>query len=180
MALAYRPYRFSRTDYYAIAGSLDSSFQYELLDGTIYAVSPAKPPHAGVVKFLVKQMRALPIEYALSVQDVLEIEPDSAPQPDVAILRDRQDSYATRHPNGGDTLLVIEVSDTERNPRDKMRAYMRDGRIPRAWRVDIPSRTIEVWEPGSPDEPVKLLRDADALQFQNVTFTAAELFARLG
>ncbi len=132
------------------------------------------------MKFLVKRLRALPIEYALSVQDVLEIEPDSAPQPDVAILRDRQDSYATRHPDGSDVLLVIEVSDAERNPRDKMRAYMRDGHVPRAWRVDIPSRTVEVWEPASPGEPVTVLRDADTLQFENVAFTAAELFAILG
>lgn len=47
MAVAYRPYRFSRAEYYAIAGSLDSSLRYELLDGTIYAVSAAKPRTPG-------------------------------------------------------------------------------------------------------------------------------------
>jgi len=179
MALAYRPHHFSRTEYYAIAGSLDPALRYELLDGTIYAVSPAKPPHAGVVKFLIKRFRTLPAAYDLSVQDVLEITPDSAPEPDLAILRSRHDSYATRHPNGDDALLVIEVSDTERNPREKMRAYMRDGRIPRAWRIDIPSRTIEVWEPKSPSEPTAVIRNTDRLAFENVEFAAAELFAIL-
>jgi len=180
MALASRPHHFSRTEYYAIAGSLDPALGYELLDGTIYAVSPANPPHAGVVKFLIKRLRTLLPEYDLSVQDTLEIEPDSAPEPAIAILRERPDSYATRHPNGGDALLVIEVSDTERNPREKMRAYMRDGRIPRAWRVDIPSRSVEVWEPTTPDEPVAVLRNTDTLRFANVAITAADLFMILG
>jgi Uma2 family endonuclease len=179
MALASRPHHFSRTEYYAIAGSLDPALGYELLDGTIYAVSPAKPPHAGVVRFLVKRLRELSSDYDLSIGDILEIAPDSAPQPDVTILRARIDSYATRHPDGSDALLVIEVSDTERNPREKMRAYMHDGRIPRAWRIDIPSRTVEVWEPAMPDEPAAILGNDAALRFENVVFTATELFGIL-
>jgi hypothetical protein len=34
-APALQPYRFSRAEYYAIAGSLDPARCYELLDGTI-------------------------------------------------------------------------------------------------------------------------------------------------
>jgi Uma2 family endonuclease len=64
--------------------------------------------------------------FQISVQDVLEIEPDGSPEPDVAILRFRADYYGALHPNGGDALLVIEVGDTERNPREKIRDYMRD------------------------------------------------------
>jgi len=38
-----RPYRFSRAEYYAIADHLNPARRYELLDGTIYAMSPASP-----------------------------------------------------------------------------------------------------------------------------------------
>jgi hypothetical protein len=86
-------------------------------------------------------------------------------------VRARDDYYARAHPHGGDADLVIEVGDTERNPREKMRAYMRDGRIPHAWRIDIPNRCVELWEPSDVGQPIALLRTADAFGFQGVTFT---------
>jgi Uma2 family endonuclease len=179
-APALHPYRFSRAEYYAIADSLDPSRRYELLDGTIYAMSPANPPHSGVVRFFVNRLRALdPTQYQISVQDTLEIEPDGSPEPDVAVVRFRADYYATSHPNGGDAALVIEVGDTERNPREKMRAYMRDGRTPHAWRIDIPERCVELWEPSNVEQPIAILHGADAFGFEGVTFTVDGTFAIL-
>jgi Uma2 family endonuclease len=102
------------------------------------------------VRFFANRLRALdPTQYQISVQDTLEIEPDGSPEPDVAVVRFRADHYAPSHLTGDDAALVIEVGDTERNPREKMRAHMRDGRIPRAWRADIPSRCVELWEPSN-------------------------------
>jgi Uma2 family endonuclease len=177
---ALHPYRFSRAEYYAIADSLDPSRRYELLDGAIYAMSPAKPPHAGVVKFFANRFRALDTAvFQISVQDVLEIEPDGSPEPDVAIVRFRADYYGTSHPNGGDAALVIEVGDTERNPREKTRDYMRDGRIPHAWRIDIPDRNVELWEPSNVEQPIEILNGADEFGFEGVTFTVDGTFAIL-
>jgi Uma2 family endonuclease len=179
-APALHPYRFSRAEYYAIADSLDPSRRYELLDGTIYAMSPTNPPHSGVVRFFANRLRALdPTQYQISVQDTLEIEPDGSPEPDVAVVRFRADYYATSHPTGDDAALVIEVGDSERNPREKMRAYMRDGRIPRAWRADIPSRCVELWEPSNVEGPIAILRGADEFGFEGVTFTVDGTFAIL-
>jgi len=113
------------------------------------------------------------------VQDTIEIEHDGAPQPDVAVLHFRADYYATSHPNGGDAALVIEVGDTERNPRGKMCAYMLDGRIPNAWRIDIPNRCVELWEPSNVHDPIATLHGADEFGFEGVTFTVDETFAIL-
>jgi Uma2 family endonuclease len=177
---ALRPYRFSRAEYYAIADSLDPSLRYELLDGTIYAMSPAKPPHAGVVDFFLNRLRALdPTIYQLRSQAVVEIEPDGSPEPDVAVLTFRSDYYATSHPNGGDAHLVIEVGDAERNPREKMSKYMRDGRIPHGWRIDIPNRCVELWEPSDVELPIAILGGSDGFGFEGVTFTIAGTFAIL-
>jgi Uma2 family endonuclease len=175
------PYRFSRAEYYAIADSLDPGLRYELLDGTIYAMSPANPPHSGVVRFFANRLRALdPTRFLLLVQDTLEIEPDGSPQPDIAVLHFHPDYYVKAHPNGGDAALVIEVGDSERNLREKMRAYMRDGRIPNAWRIDIPNRCVELWEPSNTEDPVAILRGADEFGFEGVTFSVDGTFAILG
>jgi Uma2 family endonuclease len=175
---ALHPYRFSRAEYYAIADSLDPGRRYELLDGTIYAMSPANPPHSGFVTFFANRLRALdPTRFLLRVQDTLEIEPDGSPEPDVAIVRQRADYYTGSHPNGGDAALVIEVGDTERNPREKMSKYMRDGRIPNGWRIDIPNRCVELWEPSNVEQPIAILRESDGFGFDGVTFTVDGTFA---
>ena len=175
---ALHPYRFSRAEYYAIADSLDPALRYELLDGTIYAMSPANPPHAAVVSFLANRLSALyPTQYLIRVQDTLEIEPEGSPQPDVAVVTIRADFYAMAHPNGGDAALVIEVGDTERNPRVKMRAYMRDGRIPNAWRIDVPNRCVELWQPSDVEQPIAILHGADEFGLEGIVFSVEGTFA---
>jgi len=168
--------RFNRADYYEIAPFLDPSRRYELLNGTIYALSPAKPPHAGTVTFFVARLHALdPGTYFVRARDVLEIEPDGSPEPDVAVIATREDYYSTRHPNGSDAALVIEVGDTERNAQEKMRDYMRDGRIPVAWRIDIPGRCVELWTPTDTEGPRAILRGEDRFEFDGVVFTVNEI-----
>jgi Uma2 family endonuclease len=168
--------RFDRAHYYEIAPYLDPSRRYELLNGTIYALSPAKPPHAGTVTFFVSRLHALdPGKYFVRAQDVLEIEPEGSPEPDIAVIAARDDYYSTRHPNGSDAALVIEVGDSERNPQAKMRDYMRDGRIPVAWRIDIPGRSVEVWDPTDTEGPRATLRGDERFEFDGVVFTVNEI-----
>jgi Uma2 family endonuclease len=168
--------RFDRAHYYEIAPYLDPSRRYELLNGTIYALSPAKPPRAGTVTFFVARFHALdPGKFFVRAQDVLEIEPDGSPEPDVAVIAFRKDYYSTRHPNGGDAALIIEVGDSERNPQAKMRDYMRDGRISVAWRIDIPGRCVEVWNPTDTERPRVILRGDERFEFEGVVFTVNEI-----
>jgi Uma2 family endonuclease len=171
-----RPYRFSRAEYHAIADALDPAFRYELLDGTIYARSPAKPPHAGVVTYFENRLAPFVGRRLIRAEKTLEIEPSGSPEPDIAVLRFRADYYKASHPNRSDALLVIEVGDTERNPHEKMRGYMRDGRIPLAWRADIPGRRLEIWTPADTEKPRELLRGDDRFAFEGVAFVVNEVF----
>lgn len=140
-------------------------------------MSPAKPPHSGVVTFFTNRFRALDgATYLVRIQDTLEIEPESSPQPDIAIVTFRNDYYGASHPTGGDAALVVEVGDSERNPRNKMRDYMRDGRIAVAWRVDIPNRCVELWTPSNVTEPVSILSGSDIFRFGEIRFTVDEVF----
>jgi Uma2 family endonuclease len=177
---AVRVHPITRAEYYALP---DSPGRTELLDGVIYDLAPARAPHAGVITFLLARFHALdPTHFTLRSQDVLEINPvglpEGAPEPDIAVLRFRETYYRDRHPDGADALLVIEVGYSERNPRPKMRSYMLDGRIPAGWRIDIPGRSIELWSPTLPDEPIAVLTEPlAAAVFEAVTVTVADVFA---
>jgi Uma2 family endonuclease len=177
VAVAYQPHRFTREQFYAVAKTLDPKLRYELLNGTIFEMSPANPPHAGIVTFFNHRFRTLdPAKFLVRVQDTLEIEPDGAPQPDIAVVTFRGDFYGTSHPTGADAGLVIEVGDTQRKPREKMADYMRDGRIPIAWRIDIPNRCVELWDPTNITEPVATLHGAEVFEFANLIFTVDDVF----
>jgi hypothetical protein len=79
----------------------------------------------------------------------------------------------------GAGLCLHRSGDTERNPRDKMRAYMRDGCIPNGWRIDIPNRCVELWEPSNVEQPIASLRGSEVFGFEGVTFTVDGTFAIL-
>ena len=68
------------------------------------------------------------------------------PQPDVALLRWRDDYYRTAHPHAEDVLLIIEISDsTLRYDRDvKVPLYAKNG-IPEVWLLDIKNRQLEIY-----------------------------------
>jgi len=53
---------------------------------------------------------------------------------------------------------------------------MRDGRIPTAWRVDLPNRCVELWKPVDPSEPIAILVGGEQFSFAAVTFTVDEVF----
>ncbi len=48
----------------------------------------------------------------LQCQSPLTIAFDGEPEPDVAIVKTREDDYASAHPTPADTLLVIAVADS--------------------------------------------------------------------
>jgi hypothetical protein len=60
-----------------------------------------------------------------------------------------------------------------------MSKYMHDGRIPDGWRIDIPNRCVELWQPSSIEQPIAILRGADAFTFEGITFTVDMTFAIL-
>ncbi|HEY2867069.1 MAG TPA: Uma2 family endonuclease [Pyrinomonadaceae bacterium] len=81
----------------------------------------------------------------VGVQDPILLADDSEPQPDISIIKFRDDFYKNAHPTGTDTLLVIGVADSsaEFDRSVKFPKYAAAG-IPEAWLVDLPSEHIEV------------------------------------
>ncbi|MBI2477220.1 MAG: Uma2 family endonuclease [Planctomycetia bacterium] len=71
----------------------------------------------------------------------------SEPEPDGAIVRGDDDSYADHHPTPADIAVVFEVADTSlrRDRTTKQRVYARAG-IPTYVIVNLNTRTIEVYQ----------------------------------
>ena len=129
------------------AGVLDPEARIELIEGEMIDMPPIAPPHAGRTKRLTLLLiEAIGRRAIVSTQDPIVLGDLSAPQPDVALLKPRDDFYTSEHPRAEDVLLVIEIADSSvRYDRDrKLPLYARFG-IPEAWLIDIPARAIWVY-----------------------------------
>ncbi len=127
------------------SGILAEDDRVELIGGEVRAMTPIGPLHAAVVKRLnILFIQRLAETAIVSVQDPIRLNDYSEPQPDLAVLRRRDDFYATEHPAAVDALLVIEVADTSADyDRDeKMPRYAEAG-IAEAWLVDLTGQVIE-------------------------------------
>ena len=129
------------------AGIFHPDARLELLEGEIYQMSPIGIPHASCVKFLSTLLNGLfNGKLLVSVRDPVRLSDLSEPQPDVALLRWRDDFYRRAHPTPADVLLVIEVADStvETDRSYKVPLYARAG-IPEAWLVNLPEERIELF-----------------------------------
>jgi Uma2 family endonuclease len=156
-------WRFNVTEYHQLiaSGIFGEDDRVELIGGDLVMMSPIGSQHAATVKRLNRILgRSLQERALIGVQDPLQLDDSSEPQPDLTILKPREDDYAASHPTSDEVLLVIEVSDTTaRYDRDvKGRAYARAG-IMEAWLVDLTAGWIEVYREPSP-AGYKLLRKA--------------------
>ena len=148
--------RFTVAEYYAMAeaGILAPDERVELLDGDVIAMPPIGDWHASRVKrlnnFMLPPLQGRAI---VSVQDPTRLDDASEPQPDVMLLRWRDDFYEGGHPGPDDVLLLIEVSDTtvDYDRSAKLAAYASAG-IPEVWIVNRPDRRIESYSDPSGDE----------------------------
>jgi hypothetical protein len=127
-----RRHRISVADYYRMAevGILDHEARVELIEGDIIDMPPPGSPHAATVTYLTEVLgRAAGDRANVLVQNPVRLSDFSEPQPDVALLRRRDDFYRERHPRADDVLLLIEISATSlRFDREtKLPLYARHG-----------------------------------------------------
>lgn len=141
-------HRFTAVEYEQMvrAGILTDDDRVELIEGEIIEMSPIGEKHAACVNRL-NEMLILKLSgrAIVAVQNPVRIGDESVPQPDVAVVKRRDDFYARNHPRPTDVLLVIEVADTsQEKDRDvKLPLYARAG-IAEAWLIDLQKGTVEV------------------------------------
>jgi len=149
MSAELQKWHFNVEQYYRLAevGVLKPDDRVELIEGEIIRMSPIGTGHAACVRALHVAFNDLfGKKYLASIQSPVRLDDFSEPEPDLALLKPRDDFYAERHPIPEDVFLIIEVADTtvltDRNV--KIPLYARFG-IPESWLVNLPQKVIEVY-----------------------------------
>ena len=144
--LAREKRKFTVAEYYRMAevGILHHTERLELLDGEIIVMAPMGERHANGVRRIDRVLhRVLGDAAIISAQCPLRLDDHSEPEPDIALLRFREDGYIT-HPGPADTLVVMEVSDSSLafDLGDKARRYAAAG-ITEMWVMNLPGDCID-------------------------------------
>lgn len=175
---------FTVDDYYrmAEAGILGPEDRVELIDGEIIEMSPIGSRHARCVSYATELfIVAFRGQTIVRVQDPLRLSNYTEPEPDIVLLKPRKDRYISKHPEGTDTLLVVEVADTtlryDRNV--KLPRYAAAG-VPEVWIENLKDDLLLVYrEPAGKTYKASLsLRRDEAvsvLAFPGVTFKVEDL-----
>ena len=131
--------RFTVAEYYRMAevGILNPDERVELIEGVIVVMPPIGPLHAAGVDISTEVLAPLaPGRFILRIQNPLRLSETMELEPDVMLLRRRDDYYATAAPGPADALLVMEVSDSTL-------AYDRQVKIPIYARAGVPQTLIK-------------------------------------
>ena len=145
--------KFTVEEYFQMvkAGIIQQGERVELIEGEILNVPPMEYPHSsGIIRYNRVFGRLAEERFTVLVQAPLPLGGNSAPEPDLALLKYREDDYAGGFPSSEDVLLVIEVSESSLNyDRDiKAHIYGRAG-IPETWVLNLPEDSLERFaEPG--------------------------------
>ncbi|HEV2762845.1 MAG TPA: Uma2 family endonuclease, partial [Pyrinomonadaceae bacterium] len=117
------------------------------IEGGIYEMSPIGSPHAACVAALTLILGEVARrKFIVWVQNPIRLDDFSEPQPDISLLRWRNDFYRRAHPTPEDVMLVIEVAETTvRSDRGvKVPLYARAG-VPEVWLVNLPEERVEIY-----------------------------------
>ena len=144
-------HRFTVKDYHRMAEAkvFGPKDRLELLDGEVLEMAPIDSRHAGCVNRLNHLfVSRLGDRAVVAVQNPIEVDDYSEPQPDLVLLRPRPDFYANHHGLPPDVLLVVEVANTTL-PFDlgrKTALYLARG-IPEVWVIDVNAEVVHVATP---------------------------------
>ena len=136
----------------AKAGILLEDDRVELIRGEVVEMSPIGTRHAACVNRLNEVfVRRASARAVIAPQNPVRILEHSEPQPDLAVLRRREDHYAGKAPRPEDVLLLVEVCDTSlAYDRDvKVPLYAAAG-VPEVWLADLKTEVIHVFRDPSP------------------------------
>jgi Uma2 family endonuclease len=182
--LARRWFTASEYNRMAEAGILTEEDRVELIEGEIVEMSPIGSRHAACVNRLNMLLSSQSGQiFIISVQNPIVVDDYSEPEPDVAVLRARDDYYAQELPTASDVLLVVEVADTsiEIDQSVKIPLYARAG-VPVTILVDLPKELIEVHsEPSNGQyQSVQIFRYGESFQLKTLPQLNLNVAAILG
>jgi Uma2 family endonuclease len=141
--------RFTLDEYHRLAelGFFGEDDRVELIKGEIVQMAAKGRPHSTFNRRLIRELTKLLGDRAtLQSQDPIAIPDDSEPEPDIAILQNRDDDYLSEHPSPSDILLLIEIADSTLNfdQKVKLLIYAEAG-ISDYWIFNLEGNCLEVY-----------------------------------
>jgi len=141
MAVDLKRYRFTRSDYHRMAqtGILSPDVRVELIDGEIIEMNPIGDRHMAAVDRALRLFdRAVGDDAIVRIQGSIALSDNGEPEPDLVLLRFRDDFYAMAPATEEAALLIVEVADSSEyyDRTTKAPLYARHG-IPELWIVDL-------------------------------------------
>lgn len=147
MSVRLEPWLFSVDEYHRMleTGILSEDDHVELIEGEIVKMSPLGSHHVACVNRLNGLLsRIVGQEVIVSIQNPVRLDDYSEPEPDIALIRPRDDFYAQSLATSADVLLIIEVADSsvEVDRKIKLPLYAGAG-IPEVWLANLPEDRVE-------------------------------------
>jgi Uma2 family endonuclease len=136
-----RLHRITVDEYHRMAevGLLAPEARVELIEGVIIDMAPIGSSH-GMAVDLVNERLVLAVHGAAIVrtQGAVEMSRWCELQPDIALLKLREDRYCAMNPEGPDVILIVEVADSsaEYDFETKLKLYARHG-VPEVWIFNV-------------------------------------------
>lgn len=169
----------------AAAGILAADEHVELLAGHIIQKMPKGPAHSAFCKRLEKLLeRALGETILVRLQDPIQLDPLSEPEPDIAIVQPRDDFYEVAHPKPDEVYWLIEIADTtiKRDLGLKADLYAAAG-IKDYWVLSIATRQLHVFREPQADgyQRQTILQNQQSvapLRFPNCSLSVNDCFGK--
>ncbi len=164
-------------------GILRDDDRIELIEGELIDMAPIGSDHVSAVGVLDKLLNSAARDDAFVLcQSPVILNDNSQPQPDLLLLKHRDDYYRSSLPEPDDVLLLIEVSDTTLHfdRSIKIPLYAKNG-VPEVWLVNLNDSTVEIYREPSPEGYKLIVRPSreDAISpafFADFSFQPKELF----
>jgi len=123
----------------------------ELIGGQLIVAEPKGSPHATAVGMANDALRAvLPPGWIVRVQDPLALDDESAPEPDIALVRGSRADYRHAHPARPGLAIEVAQSSLGFDRQQKGSLYARGG-VQDYWIVNLVDGVLEVYRDAAPD-----------------------------
>lgn len=148
--------RWTRIEYERLidTGILREDEPVELVDGQLIVREPRHAPHAAATQLVADALRAAGAAgWHVRVQLPLAIDPDSEPEPDVALVAGTPREYVEEHPATAALVVEVAFGSLQLDRTVKGALYAR-ARVPEYWVVNLADDMVEVYrEPGQVPGP---------------------------
>ncbi len=137
----------------ADVGILGAEERVELIEGQIWQMAAKGAGHSAAVTRCDRMLRKVLGDHVLvRLQDPIQLDKYSEPEPDIAVVASDPLDYENNHPTPEQVYLLIEVADTtiKRDLELKSLLYAKAGII-EYWVLEVINRQINIFRDPSPN-----------------------------